>query len=126
MRALTTLAALLFSATAAQAHDWYVGKRDPVTKGSCCTTAAQDGYGDCNKLLIEPGVLEPVPEGYRIRLTVEQARRLNPLRNHPVDTIVPEERVQDSENGNWHMCIPSYPVPHMAADFYCFWRPGLM
>lgn len=126
MKALVTLAALLFSATAAQAHDWYVGKRDPVTKGSCCTTAAQDGYGDCNKLLIEPGVLEPVPEGYRIRLTVEQARRLNPLRNHPVDTIVPEERVQDSENGNWHMCIPSYPVPHMAADFYCFWRPGLM
>ncbi len=126
MKTFTILAALLFSVTAASAHDWYVGKKDPVTKGSCCTTAAQDGYGDCAKLLIEPGVLEPVPEGYRIRLTVEQAKRLNPLRNHPVDTIVPEDRVQDSEDGNWHMCIPSYPVPHMAADFYCFWRPGLM
>ncbi len=70
MKTFITLAALLCSATAAQAHDWYVGKKDPVTKGSCCTTAAQDGYGDCAKLLIEPGVLEPVPEGYRIRLTV--------------------------------------------------------
>ena len=110
----------------ANSHDWYSGTSDPVTGGSCCTTAAQDGYGDCAQLLIEPGVLEPVPEGYRIRLTVEQARKLNPLRNHAVDTIVPEERIQDSEDGNWHMCVPAYPVPNMAADFFCFFRPNSM
>ena len=120
------LTLLVLTTSAASAHDWYVGKNDPITGGSCCTTAAQDGYGDCNKLTITPGVLEPVPEGYRIRLTVEQARVLNPLRNHPVDTIVPEERIQESGDGNFHMCIPAYPVPQMAADFFCFFRPGLM
>lgn len=126
MKILPTLAALLFLTTAAEAHDWYIGQRDPVTGGSCCTTSANDRIGDCHELIIEPGVLEPVPEGYRIRLTVEQARRLNPLRTMPVDTIVPEERIQESGDGNWHMCIPSYPTPNMAADFFCFFRPGLM
>lgn len=126
MKALLTLAALLCLTTAADAHDWYIGQRDPVTGGSCCTTAASAMSGDCNKLAIEPGVLEPVPEGYRIRLTVEQARRLNPLRRLPVDTIVPEERIQDSGDGNFHMCIPAYPTPNMQADFFCFFRPGLM
>jgi hypothetical protein len=126
MKIWIILAALLFSATASSAHDWYIGQRDPVTGGSCCTTAASAKSGDCNELLIEPGVLEPVPEGYRIRLTVEQARRLNPLRTMPVDTIVPEERIQESGDGNWHMCIPSYPVGNMQADFFCFFRPGLM
>jgi hypothetical protein len=120
------LTALPFLSLTADAHDWYVGKRDPVTGGGCCTTSATAKWGDCNELLIEPGVLEPVPEGYRIRLTVEQARRLNPLRNTPVDTIVPEERIQESGDGNWHMCIPRIQLDSMRADFYCFFRPGLM
>jgi len=126
MKIWITLAALLCLTTAASAHDWYIGQRDPVTGGSCCTTAASAKSGDCNELLIEPGVLEPVPEGYRIRLTVEQARKLNPLRTMPVDTIVPEERIQESGDGNWHMCIPSYPVGNMKADFFCFFRPGML
>lgn len=126
MKAWIILAALLFSGTVAHAHDWYIGKRDPVTGGGCCTTAANASYGDCNQLVIEPGVLEPVPEGYRVRLTVEQARRLNPLRTLPVDTIVPEERIQESGDGNFHMCIPSYPSPNMQADFFCFFRPGML
>jgi hypothetical protein len=110
----------------ARAHDWYVGQRDPVTKGGCCTTSATAKYGDCAELRVEPGVLEPIPEGYRVRLTVEQARKINPLRNLPVDTIVPESRIQDSEDGNFHMCIPAYPSPNMQADFFCFFRPGSM
>lgn len=124
--ALLALMALPFLSFPTEAHDWYIGQRDPVTGGSCCTTAASAMSGDCNDLIIEPGVLEPVPEGYRVRLTVEQARRLNPLRTLPVDTIVPEERIQESGDGNWHMCIPSYPTPNMQADFFCFFRPGLM
>ena len=116
---------LALTATFAEAHDGYVGKHDPVTGGSCCTTSKTDGYGDCAKLVVEPGVLEPVPEGYRLRLTVEQARKINPLRRWPVDTIIPEERIQESEDGNFHLCIPGYPGG-MRYDFFCFWRPNSM
>lgn len=120
------LAVLLFSLlipAKTWAHDWYVGKRDPVTGGGCCTTAATDGYGDCAQLVIEPGVLTGVAEGYRLRLTEEQARRINPLRQGPVDTVIPWDRVQASHDGNFHLCIPSREAPNMAADFYCFWAP---
>lgn len=114
------VAAFLFLApiVAALAHDWYTGTHDPVTGGQCC------GGQDCRKLVVEPGVLEPIPEGYRLRLTAEQAKKINPLRNLPVDTIIPESRIQPSEDGNFHVCIPGYPSPGMRADFYCFWAPG--
>jgi len=51
--AITSLAA----AFPANAHDLYVGTTDPVTKGVCCTTSEHAGYGDCDKLDLEPGVL---------------------------------------------------------------------
>ena len=123
MKAFSILAALLFLPTAASAHDWYVGKRDPVTGSSCCTTSATAKYGDCAQLIIEPGVLTGEVDGYRLRLTAEQAQRINPLRTSPVDTIIPWERVQASEDGNYHLCIPRFAVPNMQADFYCFWAP---
>jgi len=107
----------------AMAHDWYVGKNDPVTGGSCCTTSASDTHGDCAQLAVTPGVLSGHENGYRLRLTEEQARKINPLRNGPVDTVIPWDRIQASHDGNFHLCIPTYAVPHMAADFYCFWAP---
>lgn len=124
MRAI--LAAVLLTATCgpALAHDWYIGKSDPVTGGSCCTTSATDGYGDCAKLIVEPGVLEPVPEGWRLRLTLEQARKINPLRMSPVDTLIPDGRIQASEDGNFHLCIPPRP-DGLRFDFYCFWQPPM-
>lgn len=129
MRRIVVLAALvaafvfLAPVIAAHAHDWYVGKRDPVTGGSCCTTSATATYGDCAQLAVDPGVLSGDVDGYRLRLTEEQARRINPLRQGPVDTVIPWDRVQASHDGNFHLCIPSREAPNMAADFYCFWAP---
>ena len=125
LRIALTASIVLLTSQRADAHDWYVGKHDPVTGGSCCTTSATAGYGDCAKLVVEPGVLEPVPEGYRLRLTIDQARKINPLRQTPVDTLIPEERIQDSLDGNFHLCIPAH-ANGLRYDFYCFWRPGSM
>lgn len=124
MKALTAALIVLplFSLTA-KAHDWYVGKNDPVTGGSCCTTSKTDGYGDCAQLIVEHGVLEGDPQGYRLRLTLEQARKINPLRQTPVDTLIPWERMQVSEDGNFHLCIPPNQKG-LRYDFYCFWQPG--
>lgn len=98
------------------AHSWYSEKRDPVTHHGCC------GGTDCATLLIEPGVLTPESDGYRIRLTVEQARRINPARLEPVDAFIPRARIQPSENGNFHLCLPRFNGVTMG-DFYCFFEP---
>lgn len=119
----TAIIIFLAAACPANAHDLYVGTTDPVTKGICCTTSEHAGYGDCDKLDIEPGVLTGEVGGYRLRLTVEQARRINPLRQIPVDTFIPDARVQPSMDGNYHVCIPASSVPNRA-DFFCFFQPG--
>lgn len=113
----------LATGTPANAHDWYVGKNDPVTGGSCCTTSKTAQYGDCAQLVIQPGMLEGTPDGYRLRLTIDQARKINPLRQTPVDTLIPWDRMQASEDGNYHLCIPAHPNG-LRYDFYCFWQPG--
>lgn len=107
----------------ASAHDWYVGKNDPVTGGSCCTTSANDAYGDCGLLKIEKGMLDAVDEGYRLRMTAEQAQKINPLRKFPVDTLIPWNRVQESGDGNWHVCLPQTPGT-TKYDFFCFFAPA--
>ena len=123
MRRLVVLAALvaafvfLAPILGARAHDWYTGTNDPVTGGSCC------GIHDCAILKVEPGVLEGELDGYRLRLTAEQAAKINPLRKEPVDTLIKWERIQPSPDGNFHLCLPNHPIPHMAADFFCFWAP---
>ena len=71
-------------------------------------------------------MIEAVEEEYRLRLTVEQAKAINPNRTQRVDTIVEWDRIQPSPDGNWHMCLPNYYLPAMRGDFYCFWEPGAM
>ena len=123
MKAAIAAALFLTLCGAAEAHDIYVGTTDPVTHGICCTTSEHEGYGDCDKLDIEPGVLTGEVGGYRLRLTVEQAQRLNPLRQTPVDTFIPDSRIQPSMDGNYHACIPASHVPNRG-DFFCFFAPG--
>lgn len=114
---LLCLVAIVVLATQAHAHSWYSKRSDPVLRNSCC------GGTDCAELLIEPGVLEAVPDGYRIRLTVDQAKRINPYTLLPLDTVVPWDRVQDSEDGKYHLCIPPLTrgFPHFGV--YCFFAP---
>ena len=109
---ITTLAL----ASPADAHSWYTKKKDPVTNLGCC------GGTDCNTLLIEPGVLSAEVNGYRVRLTLEQAQRINPARRDGVDILIPWERVQPSEDGNWHLCLPRWNDVTVG-DFYCFFAP---
>ena len=119
MKIWITLAALLFSATAASAHSWYSEKRDPVTKKGCC------GIADCHEIAISPENYTPEADGFRIRLTAEQAKIINPFRLDPLDIFVPFERVQPSEDGNFHLCIPRFNGVTYG-DFYCFFAPGSM
>lgn len=100
----------------ANAHSWYTQKKDPVTQLGCC------GGSDCATLLIEPGVISAEVDGYRIRLTLEQAQRINRNRLEPLDVLVPWDRVQPSEDGNWHICIPRFEDVTVG-NFYCFFAP---
>jgi hypothetical protein len=120
---LATIGITTLSGSVAEAHDLYIGTTDPLTHGICCSTSEHDGYGDCDQLVLEPGVLTGVVGGYRLRLTVKQAQRINPMRTVPVDTFIPDSRIQPSMDGNWHVCIPAYEAP-TRGDFFCFFRPG--
>lgn len=110
--AITSLAAVC----PANAHSWYSQKKDPVTQLGCC------GGSDCHELLIEPGVLSAEVDGYRIRLTLEQAQRINRNRLEPLDVLIPWDRVQPSDDGNWHICIPRFEDVTVG-NFYCFFAP---
>lgn len=114
---VTALVAVFLCAAPAVSHEWYSKRVDPVTGGRCC------GGSDCAQLVIEPGVLSSEADGYRIRLTLAQALRLNPHRLSPVDTLIPWARIQPSEDGNFHMCIPPNTNPAMRSDIYCFFAP---
>lgn len=112
-----SVALLALSCLPALAHDEYTGKTDPYTTSSCC------GGHDCDALEVEPGMLTGEEDGYRLRLTEEQARKINPQRKGAVDTFIPRNRIQPSWTGEYHLCIPNYYMETMRADFYCFWEP---
>ena len=120
---LVTIGITTLNGTGANAHDGYEKRYDPVTGGWCCTTNSGDNYGDCAVLNVEPGVISGEVDGIRLRLTVEQAQRINPLRTAPVDTVIPANRIQPSWDGNWHACLPSSPMPDRA-DVFCFFMPA--
>lgn len=70
----------------ARAHDWYSAAQDPVYSSDCC------GGHDCAPLNAEWVKVEG--DGYRVRMTVEQSRTINPSSTEPVNAFVPGERVQ--------------------------------
>lgn len=108
----------LLAPTPAMAHEWYMDKRDPwYPNQSCC------GGMDCAQLIIEPGVMTTEAEGYRIRLSLEQSRRINAYSQAPIDALIPWERVQPSEDGNYHICIMSQHRENDRHGVYCFFAP---
>src|SRR5262245_32019307 len=74
--------ALLLLAGSASAHDWYTGKMDPKTHGTCC------GGKDCHP--IDASTVEPDGHGGFVYL--------------PDNWSIPRERVQESEDDNYHIC----------------------
>lgn len=112
------LVALSFAlASPAQAHGWYQNKTDPVYLQSCC------GGNDCAPWIIQPGELTAEENGFRVRLSLERTKTINPFSQFPIDALVRWERVQLSEDGNWHICLMSSFRAHERGGIYCLFQP---
>lgn len=116
------VAALVLAITAilpapAHAHSWYSKKTDPVWGNSCC------GGSDCATWAIRPGSLSAEDDGYRVRLTLEESRKINPYSTHPIDALVTWDRVQPSEDGNWHLCVMTTHRDNNRGGIYCLFAP---
>jgi hypothetical protein len=116
---------LMLAVRPAHAHDPYTGKIDSKFKNGCC------GGSDCAVLKVKPGMLTGEGDDLRLRMTLEEAREINPYRAKPVDTIITYDRVQDSWDGNYHVCLrthdarmPSGEPDTERGSVYCFWAPG--
>ena len=116
-RALILAGAVMALATPALAHSWYSDKSDPVYHTSCC------GGTDCAMWKIEPGALSAEETGLRVRLTAEQAAKINKLTKEPIDALVTYDRVQPSEDGNWHLCIMTMGRDNSRGGIYCLFSP---
>lgn len=116
------LAAFLVSGPALS-HDGFEDRTDPVTGVSCCTSEPGAKDVDCGVLNVEPGMLELVEDGYQLKLTEAQARAINPQRTGSVNTFIPRNRVQQSWDGQYRLCIPPRRYDYMPADIYCFFAP---
>lgn len=102
---------------AAHAHEWYSEKQDPVTRQSCC------GGTDCNRYKISHHNLHPRKDGFLITLTLEESMAINPYSMAPVNAFVAYERVQVSEDGDWHICISAQKRDGYTGGIYCLFQP---
>lgn len=114
-----TIAAVLviISTMPALSHSWYSKKVDPVWGNSCC------GGNDCAQLIVTPTNVTAEADGYRIRLTHEQAKTINPYTTEGIDALVTWDRVQPSEDGNWHLCIMTSYRDAARGGIYCLFAP---
>lgn len=103
--------------TAADAHAWYSKKYDPVYHNSCC------GGHDCAMWQIRPEEIGAEEQGVRVRLSLERTRLINPRSTAPIDALVTWERVQPSEDGNWHLCIMTSFRDDARGGVYCLFAP---
>lgn len=117
MLCLLAIGVLLLNAKPASAHEWYSEKKDPIFKHSCC------GGTDCAQLIVTSTTVSAEPEGFRIRLTLEETRKINPYSVAPIDAIVTWDRVQPSEDGNWHICIMTHHRDNARGGIYCLFQP---
>lgn len=99
------------------AHDEYTGKKDPVTGRLCCSTSTGDNYGDCDVLDVTPTNLTAEADGYRVIMTVEEAQKINPAIQVPVNILVPWDRVQPAYDGKFRICFSRW------GELFCFFAP---
>lgn len=114
--ALAAAAFIAWAAAPAHAHEWYSRRSDPVYNNGCC------GGPDCD--VFDGSLIEAEADGYHIRLTVAQAKKVNEYTQLPIDALVPWPRIQDSEDGNWHLCIFSVDRTAPRNGVICFFKPG--
>lgn len=112
------VAAFVFpGASPSSSHSWYSHKTDPVYRSSCC------GGTDCAMWAIQPGEIAATAEGIRVILTLERSRTINPNSVLPIDALVTWDRVQPSEDGNWHLCVMTSWRNDARAGIYCLFAP---
>ncbi|MBK1870582.1 hypothetical protein [Taklimakanibacter albus] len=116
------VAAWIFPATPrfVLAHDWYGYTADPVYQSNCC------GGHDCAP--VDPAWVSEVREGYRLTMTVDQARTVNPDAQAPVDAVVPWKRIQSPPEAEhpFYACI--YDMDRTAPRYgvICFFATPVM
>lgn len=84
---IVAVAAVVWFTPSVFAHESYTGRNDPVTTLGCC------GGSDCAPVPLTADWVQPVKEGYRVTLTVEQAQHFNKYASRPIDVVVPYSRV---------------------------------
>lgn len=103
--------------TGAHAHDWFTGTTDPTGLGGCCT-GPNDPNPDCKPVPADMvGVITEVSEGYRVVLTIEQARFFNKATTAAIDEVVPWKRVQPGMSRGFAICLWQNKVR-------CFFAPS--
>lgn len=117
MRTLYAIAALLALAAPVNAHEWFSTKRDPVMGWACC------GGSDCAAFKPNGHNIKAERDGFRIRLSLAEARAINPMADAPVDGIVTYDRVQPSETDEWAICIMESNRGTRSAGVFCLFAP---
>lgn len=97
---------LMALATPASAHDVFTDLQTPHG-GLCCTGPSQPGR-DCERVPAKwvPQVIREVPgRGWRITLTVAQAKFFNKTSIFPIDQVVPYNEVIGGLASGWGLCV---------------------
>ena len=100
MRRFTFTAMFIAAATVANAHDWYDDKFDPQMKYKCC------GGFDCRA--VPRSSVQPRTDGGYTYL--------------PHNFNIPPDRVQESEDDQYHICEDTYVVTNQTY-WRCFFAP---
>ena len=100
MRRFTFTAMCIAAATVANAHDWYDDKIDPQMKYKCC------GGFDCRA--VPRSSVQPRTDGGYTYL--------------PHNFNIPPDRVQESEDDQYHICEDTYVVTNQTY-WRCFFAP---
>ncbi len=112
------LAIIVLMTIPAQAHEWYGQRRDPIFSTSTCC-----GGMDCAPLPSH-AISFAANGDLRVKLTVEEARRINPARLSDFNKTINFDRIQVSEDGQAHICLQPYEAPEDPREgYYCIFLP---
>lgn len=118
--ALIIAAHLTLSGKVVLGHSWYGTMSDPVYQSNCC------GGHDCAP--VDPEWVSVEGDGYRLRMTLDQARTVNPSTTAPVDAFIPGKRVQSPPDGKhlFYACIYDSDRAEPRNGVICFFATPTM
>jgi hypothetical protein len=110
------VAAFVFLAPIASAHEWYSKRRDPIYNAQTCCR------NDCGPVPSQYIHRDPATGLIRVIIPLEAAKKIYHARIEAVDEVIPPERIQTSEDGQIHICLQSRGGNAMQG-FWCFFVP---